>query len=829
MSKLNFKQQVLPHLVSVSILAIVTILFFSPMFFGNRVIEQNDVIQGISSGKEIVDYRERTGEEALWTNSMFGGMPAYLINIKYEGEGIINFFQKVFSLGFPRQAEVILKCMLSFYVLLIVFKVRPYLALIGAIAYGLGTFNIVSLEAGHIWKIEAIAYMPLVLAGIHLTYRGKLLGGFALTALALALEIDSNHLQITYYLLLTVLFYGIAMLVHAIRQQDLQPFLIRSGVLVAAALLAVGTNFGRIWNTYQYGQYSTRGPSALVKEGESRQEGLDRDYVFNYSLTVAETMTLFVPDFSGGASNRNIGMDSNLAEFLQSANLNRQQVQNFVQNAPTYWGGKIPSTAGPTYAGAIIVFLFFIGCFFAPQPHRTWLVAATVFSVMLAWGRFFPSFNYLLYDIFPGYNKFRTVEMAMVIALLCIPLLGLIGLESLLRSAWNDKTRKRLFIATGIPLGILVLLIVLAGSFSFEGSVDSRYLAQQGGDLIVDALQDDRADLLRSDALRSLVFCLLAGVAIFFHRSEKLGYLGLAAALVFLSTVDLWSVGKRFLTEDDYVRERNRMAVVNATEADQFIIQQNTSHARTLNLAAAQGPFNDAVTSYFHASIGGYHGAKLGRYQDLVENHLGEEMNRAIQSLQQGQRDFTNTPALNMLNTRYIKAGEAQNAVIVNEQALGNAWLVSEIKSVENANEAIEALGTINPAQTAVVNTNDFELLSTSFSGEGEISLVQYEPNYLKYEANVPAESFAVFSEIYYPDGWEVKIDGQETDYLRANYLLRALPIPAGQHTIEFSFNPTSYRVGSTVSLISSVLLLLIVVAALVFSFRPSSNQVAVA
>jgi len=821
MSKLNFNEQVFPHLLSVAILVIITILFFSPMFFGSKVIEQYDVVQGISSGQEIKEYRKKTGEEALWTNSMFGGMPAYLINIKYEGDGIINFFQKVYSLGFPRQAEVILKCFLSFYILLIIFGVRPYLALAGAVAYGLGTFNIVSLEAGHIWKVEAIAYMPLVLGGIHLTYRGKLLGGFALTALALALEIDSNHLQITYYLLLLVIFYGIAMLVHAIRQKELKPFLIRSGILVAAALLAVGTNLGRIWNTYQYGQYSTRGPSALVKENESSQDGLDRDYVFNYSLTMAETMTLFVPDFSGGATGRNIGMDSNLGEFLQQANLNRQQIQNFVQNAPTYWGGKI-STAGPTYAGAIIVFLFFIGCFFAPQPHRTWLIVATIFSIMLTWGKFFPSFNYLLYDALPGYNKFRTVEMAMVIALLCIPLLGLIGLESLLRSSWNDKIRKKFLIATGVPISILVLLIVLAGSFNFEGSVDSRYLAQQGGDLIVDALQDDRADLLRSDALRSLVFCLLAATAIFFYKLERLKYLGLAAVLALLSTVDMWSVAKRFLTEEDYVRERNRFAATTASEADNFILQQNASRARVLNL---QNPFNDAVTSYYHASVGGYHGAKLGRYQDLIESHLGNEVNQAIQTLQQGQRTFENIPVLNMLNTRYFKAGEAQNAVLVNDQALGNAWLVSQVQTVANADEAIEAIRTIDPAQTAVVNTSDFELSSTSFSDAGEIKQVEYQPNYLKYEANVPAESFAVFSEIYYPDGWEVKIDDQETDYLRANYAFRALVIPAGQHTIEFSFNPTSYRVGSTVSLIASIILLLVVVAALGLSFRSLKND----
>ncbi len=812
MARLNFRQQVLPHIIAVVVFLIVTILFFSPMFFSGKVIEQYDVSQGVASGQEIKEYRERTGQEALWTNSMFGGMPAYLINIKYQGEGIINFFQKVYSFGFPRQAEVILKCFLSFYIMLVIFGVRPYLAIAGAIAYGLGTFNIASLEAGHIWKIEAIAYMPLVLGGIHLTYRGNLIWGFTLTALALALEIDSNHLQITYYLLITVIIYGAAMLMGAIRKKQLQPFLIGSGVIVMAALLAVGTNFGRIWNTYQYGQYSTRGPSALVKEDASSESGLDRDYVFTYSLTIAETMTLFIPDFSGGASNRNIGMDSNFAEFLQGTNLNRQQIQNYVQNAPTYWGGKTPGTSGPTYAGAVMIFLFFIGCFFAPQPHRTWLIIATVLSIMLTWGRYFPSFNYLLYDILPGYNKFRTVEMAMVIALLCIPLLGLLGLESVLKITWNKVTQKRFYLAAGVPIALALLMIVFGGAFDFEGPADGNYQAQ-----MVDALQDDRAELLRGDAFRSMIFCVLTAALIFLFRSDRLSYTWLALGVVALSTVDLWTVDKRFLIESDYVRKRNQFSGFSATEADDFILQQNTERARVLNLL---NPFNDGVTSYFHASIGGYHGAKLGRYQDLIEYHLGNEVSSVIQNLQQGTMTFGNIPALNMLNTRYFKAGNNRNAVIPNENALGSAWLVNEIRAVQSANETIEALGEINPAQTAIVNTSDFELPKTNYSSNGTIRLTDYEPNHLTYEANVSEVSFVVFSEIYYPDGWEAYIDEQPTDYLRTNYLLRALIIPAGQHKIEFRFNPTSYRVGSSVSLVASILLLLAVLGSLAMSAR---------
>ncbi len=814
MPKIDFKKQLLPHLVAIFVFLVVAIVFFGPMFFENKTIEQNDVIQGVASGQEIREYRESTGEEALWTNSMFGGMPAYLINIKYKGDSIVNFFQNVYSFGLPRQAEVILKCFLSFYIMLVIFGVRPYLAIAGALAYGLGTFNIVSLEAGHIWKIEAIAYMPLVLGGIHLTYRGNLLWGFTLAAVALALELDSNHLQITYYLLLMVIIYGLAMLVQAVKKKKLASFFKKSFILILAALLGVGANFARIWNTYQYGQYSTRGPSVLTEEQGNSGEGLDRDYVFAYSLNVAETFTLFIPDFSGGASNRDIGMQSNLANFLQGTNLSRQQIQNFVSNAPTYWGGKI-STAGPTYAGAIMVFLFFIGCFFAPQPHRTWLIVATVFSIMLTWGKYFPSLNYLLYDILPGYNKFRTVEMAMVIALLCIPLLGLMGLENLLRQKWDKATQKKFFIATGIPLGIALLFVLFAGAFDFEGPSDSRFLAQQGGEMMVDALQDDRADLLRGDAIRSLIFSILAGALIFFFMQGKVSYLILAGGIVVFSTLDLWTVGKRFLTDEDYIRDRNRYAAMTATEADEYIMQQNQDKARVLNL---MNPFNDALTSYFHASIGGYHGAKLGRYQDLIDYHLSNEISGLIENLQQGNTDFTNIEVLNMLNTRFIKAGDSRNAVIVNEQALGKAWLVSDVREVGSADEAIAALGEIDPGQTAVLNTTDFSLEQRSFNGQGTIKMTSYQPNELVYQTNVPAESFAVFSEIYYPDGWQAYIDDEPVEHVRVNFILRGLSIPAGEHTIRFEFRPQSYYLGSNISLIASIIVALSLAVSIVWS-----------
>ncbi|MDF9798014.1 hypothetical protein OKW21_003277 [Catalinimonas alkaloidigena] len=816
MPKIDFKKQVLPHLVAVIIFLIVTIMFFSPMFFENKTLQQTDVLMGLSSGQELKEYRERTGEEALWTNAMFSGMPAYLISIRYQGEAIIDFLQNLYSFWLPRQAEVIFKGFLSFYILLVIFGVRPYLAIAGAIAYGLGTFNIVSLGAGHIWKVEAIAYMPLVLAGIHLTYRGKLLWGFTLTAVALALEIDSNHLQITYYLLLVVLIYGIAMLVDAIKKKNLKPFVTQSLILILAAALGAGTNLGRLWNTYQYGQYSTRGPSPLSESVASGDdEGLDRDYVFNYSIGIAETFTLMVPDFSGGASNRNIGMDSELAEMLQSANVSRQQIQGFVSNAPTYWGSK-PSTAGPTYAGAIVAFLFFIGCFFASKKHRIWLIIATVFSIMLSWGNNFSSFNYLIYDVLPGYNKFRVVEMALVIALLCIPILAFLGIEHLLRSEWNAGTKKRFFIASAIPLGLMLLLIVFGGVFSFSGAGDSR-LAQMGGEAMVDAVKEDRVSLLRSDAFRTLFFSLLAAVLIFFYKGKKFAFIWLAVGIIALSSVDMWTVAKRFISEDNYVRERNKFDVMTASEADNFILEQNENRARVLNL---QNPWNDGITSYYHSSIGGYHGAKLGRYQDLINYYLNDELVGIIQNLQNNSTNFTNLQVLNMLNARFFKAGAAQNAVLINDQALGNVWLVGNIQKVSNADEAIEALSTADLASTAILNTSDFSMEQNSFNQQGDIQMTNYEPNELTYQADVQEESFAVFSEIYYPEGWQAYIDDEPVEHVRVNYILRGLSIPAGQHSIRFEFKPQSYYVGSSVSLVCSILLSIMLVVSLGMSAK---------
>ncbi len=815
--RIDFKSHILPHLVAIAVFLLVTVLFFSPIFFSNQAIQQSDILYGSGAGQEINEYRQATGQEALWTNSMFGGMPAYLINVLYPGEQIVNTLQDIYTLWLPRTPGLVFISMLSFYILLLVFSIRPYLAMAGAIAFGLGTFNLISLEAGHIWKVDAIAYMPLVLAGIHTAMRGHRIWGFTLTALALAFEINSNHLQITYYLLLTVLIYGITMLVYAIRQKALKPFLINAVILVFAALLAVGTTVGRLWNTYQYTQYSTRGPSDLTTaEGNAGSSGLTRDYVFNWSIGKLETFTLLVPDFSGGGSGRGVGPNSETADYLQSQNLNRQQMQQLLAGSPTYWGEK-PFTGGPTYAGAVICFLFVLGCFLAPKKHRTWLIIATVFSIVLAWGKHFAVINDLVFAYFPGYAKFRTVEMSMVMALLCIPLLGFLGLEALLEKGWNVQTSKKFWWATGITAGILLTLIVFAGAGSYEAAPDQQYLAQgEAYAGLVEAWRDDRAGMLRSDAFRSLFLVLAVAALLYFYLNKKFGFTLLALGLGALTLFDLWGVGKRYLTDEDYVRESRRENFFNPTEADQYILQDTTQY-RVLNL---QNTFDNALPSYFHASIGGYHGAKLRRYQDLIDRYLINEINAAVEQLQKGQRNFTNIPVLNMLNAKYMVAGNTRNAVVTNSQALGNAWLVSEVQKVNNPDEAIAALGSLDPARTAVVDVSEFPVTQTTYSSQGTIKLTKYQPNHLTYEANTTGESFAVFSEIYYPDGWKALLDGKEADYIRADYVLRALPLPAGDHTVEFIFDPASYRIGSTVMIVCSIMLLLALVGSIGYTVK---------
>lgn len=811
MKKINFKEHILPHIIAVLVFLIVVILYFSPVIFENKVLNQPDIIQWQGGAQELIDHRESTGEEGLWTNSMFGGMPGYLVNVKWDNYPI-EILQQIMALGLPHPIWYVFLAFVSYYILLLTFGVRPYLAIGGAIAFGFSSFNIIGLSAGHSARIGAIAFMPLVLAGIHLTYSRWKLMGFALTATALALHLRINHLQITYYLLLIVIIYSIYRLIIAVKQKELFSLVKTNLLLFGAAIIALGTFMGQFWSVYQYSKYSTRGASELTSSDASSNDGLAKDYAFSYSNGILEPMTLFIPYFYGGSSAEELGSNSNLAEALRNNGLPPVQVAQQLKQVPTYWGNQ-PLSA-PYYTGAIIVFLFILGILKIDIRHSWWLLLATALAIMLSWGDNFETFNYLMFDYFPGYNKFRSVTFALVMAIFSMPLLGFMALEVLIKEGLTPQNKKHLLLATAIAGGIALIAIIFAFGSSFRGAIDERL-----GNLppwFLDALRDDRRSLLQKDAFRSLFLVLACASIVYFYLHKKLSEALAFGLLIVLNIGDHYLVNKRYVNEKNFERNPSRDFFAE-NEADRFIKEDKDLHYRVYNL---QNPFNEARTSYHHSSIGGYHGAKLRRYQELIEHCISPETNTMIAGLQSGNPDFNDYDVLNMLNAKYLTYGEAKNTVLKNEAALGNAWLVQEVNSVNSPDEELQQVCNIDSEQTAVVDASKFKVSNKKYGASGSIILEEYKPNYLKYNYESTDESFVVFSEIYYPEGWKVTVDGKESSHIRANYILRAMEVPAGKHVIEFRFEPQVYTLGNSISFISSVLLILILIFSLGWTIK---------
>lgn len=786
------RQKALPHLLAILIFILLTVLFYSPIFFEGKILNQNDVNQGIASGSELAAFRKQTGEEGLWTNSMFSGMPAYLINVRWSGAEPLTVIEKVISLGFPNSAKETFLSLVCFYILLIVFGVRPSIAIVGSIAYAFSTYFIVSIEAGHLWKMRAIAYAPLVLAGVHLVYTRKFLWGFALTALALALEINSNHIQITYYLGLMLVIYGTVQLIFALREKELKSFAIASALLAGSVVLAIGANLGKLWSTYEYGKYSIRGKSELASNTQS-SGGLDRDYAFEWSSGVAESFTLLVPNFYGGASGNYTGQNSDLEIAMRQNGVPEAQIAQYTRGLLGYWGPQ-PFTSGPVYAGALVVFFFVLGILYADKRYTTWLVAATAFSIVLSWGKHFPFVNYFLFDYLPMYNKFRAVSMAVVIALMAMPLLGCLGLEKLLQEKWDKKSQKNLFIALGITGGLALLIAIIA----YVPALDLGDIPQW----VKNAVDSSRKSIIRKDAFRTIFFVAAAGAVVFFYLRKSIGTVVFSGLLILLIVIDIMGVDYRYVQEENYIKKK-RNNFFTETPADQLIKQDKNTPFRVLNL---QNPFNEARTSAFHHSIGGYHGAKMRRYQDLITHHLQYEINDIVQA---GNISNSNANVLNMLNTRYLLAGQTADAVIRNPYHNGNAWFVQEVIAANNPDEEIQLLDSINTKTQAVIDVSKFRKPEFTYDSAATITLKDYAPNKLVYEATTATDGYAVFSEVYYPEGWKAFIDGQETSIDRVNYVLRAMKIPAGNHTVEFTFKPISYSVGNKVMLVANILLLL--------------------
>lgn len=795
---------VLPHLLAIVIFITISLVYFYPLLEG-KVIHTNDGTVARNAAKEISDFRAKQGEEPLWTNSMFSGMPAYLISTLYKGNLMRYVNTALNFLNHP--ASYIFLAMLGFYIVLLLFKTDQRLAIAGAIAYGLSTYFFFIIAAGHNTKALAIAYMTPMIGSIYYSYRHDAIKGALLVTFFLTLEMLANHPQITYYAFMCILTFILVEFIYSVRSKEIMKFVKSSLILIVPVILAIGMNFSSLYSTYEYGKYSTRSKSELETTDSNKTSGLDRDYITQWSYGVDETMTLLIPNFKGGA-NKPFDKSSETVTVLR-----RNNAAQYVSQFQQYWGTQ-PWVDGPVYVGAIVVFLFLLGLIIVKGAVKWWLLAATILSVMLAWGKNFMPLTNLFLDFFPGYNKFRAVTTILVIAEFCIPLLGMLALRDIFNGTVSKKDLlKGIKIAFGFAGGVTLLFVLIprmAGSF-----ISPAETGIELPDWLSSALIADRQKLLRGDALRSFFLILLATSVIIAFLYEKLrkDYAIILLAVLFLG--DMWLIDKRYLNTDKFIRKEAKAKLQAPTTADTFILQDK-SHFRVLNVSIST--FNDASTSYFHKSIGGYHGAKLKRYQELIDTSLFfnisliRSVGSSAKSIEDFESVFNSTSALNMLNTKYV-IYNPEAPPLVNRKALGNAWFVANPLFAENANEEISSVNRIYPSIQAVIDKKFQNLVSkTSYPVEegDKIELKSYEPNELVYTSSSSGDNLAVFSEIFYPAGWKSFINGKESPHFRVNYVLRGMIIPAGDHEIKFRFEPASYIVGNKISYASSAIFVLL-------------------
>ncbi len=822
MKKINFTAHILPHVVAVGIFFLITLFFFNPIFFENKNLAQHDVQQFLGSSKALSEYRDKTGEEALWTNSMFSGMPAYLISVQW-GNVAIAFIKKAMSLMLPHPISNIFIAFLCYYIMILSFRIRPYLAIAGAIAFGLSSYMIIGLGAGHNGRIGAIAFMPLVMAGIQLAFNGKRILGFGITAAGMALHLRENHVQMTYYLLLIVIIFGIVQLIEATKNKTLPELLKTVGILIIAVLLGAGTFFGQFWAIREYSAYSTRGKSDLAtphQPGNEDAAGMSKEYAFEFSNGILEPVTLMIPNVFGGSSG-NFLITNQKSEVYQALVRSGDQktANQLAQFTSAYWGDQ--RLASPYYAGAIIVFLFVLGIIFAEKKYVWWLVSVSILGLFLSWGSNFAAFNYLMFDYFPGYNIFRSVTFTLILILFAMPLLGLLGLENLLARKADKNSKNKILVAFALTGGLCLLFWVFAGMFSFMKDNEAQLPAW-----FIDALADDRKSLLRSDAMRSFFFILGAFIVIYFDVHKKISPIGFYAFVIFMITVDLAVVDKRYFTDDNYKR-RSDNSFFALTEADQEILK-DTSNYRVYNLSYLTGkgdnPFAEARTSYHHHSIGGYHAAKLRRYAEFYDSCLVRQTQQFVEQAQKGNTTFNNLPAFNMLNIKYIPIGPRREDILTNQSANGNAWFVTQVLTTESALEELDKTCSINTKTTAVINASEFSAKEYGLTDStGTIRMIKNTPKSIRYASDSRSGGLVVFSEIYYP-GWKATIDGKESNILRADYILRALQVPGGKHTIEFTFEPQAFVTGNKITTASSWLVFFIFLGSLGWSLKSKKD-----
>lgn len=780
----SFLKKAWPHVVAIALFYLLTCIYFAPVVFEDKGLPQGDVTQSLGWGKDGNDYVQKTGNAVYWSNQMFGGMP-HNYTITNNTHNIYYTFAIPLYGGFHgHHAGLFFIYLVGFYIFLVSIGCNPWLSILGAIAYAFTSYNLIIIEAGHVNKGRVMATIAPIVGGVILSYRGKYLWGGLITILFVGLNVVWDHQQISYYLILILACLSITYLVYAIKEHTLKNYILSSIFLLVMAGCAALPAAGKLIPAMDYAKETMRGGAVLQKntEGETEKSGLEKDYAYQWSYGKAETMTLLIPNMYGASSHYNIGNDSHLYKALRGTGQGKQ----FCRYAPTYWGPQ-PFTSGPVYAGAIVCFLFILGLFIVKGPEKWWLLAATIISIVLSWGGNFATVNNFLFDHLPLYNKFRTPSMALIIAGFTMAATAALAIKEICQmhkenknAAKTGKTKpdeskkimRYVYISAGITGGLCLIFALFGGSlFSFSAPADANY-----PDWLVSALKDDRKAMLTTDAWRSFVFIAMAFVLIwaYIKYSFKANYLIIALGALIL--IDLWTVDKRFLNDDSFVKKEKALEI-KATPADEMILQDTDPDYRVLNLTT--NTFNESTTSYFHKSIGGYSPAKLRRYQDIIEYHFAKGLNMNV---------------LNMLNTRYfIVPGQDQSPMVQrNPNALGNAWFVDSVKWVNGPDEEIVAITNFNPAKTAYIdncwkdNLKGLSDVTTSADTAGSIQLVNYaNPGNLIYESDNSNTQLAVFSEVYYKT-WHAYIDGQEAPLVRVNYILRGLEIPAGHHTIEF-------------------------------------------
>ena len=830
----------LPDLIAILAFVLLSFAYFFPADMEGRILFQHDSVAGVGAGQESKEYLERTGERTRWTNAIFGGMPTYQMSPSYDSTKVLNWAEKLYRLYLPDYVMLTFMMMIGFYLLLRAFGLSVWLASLGGIVWAFSSYFFILISAGHIWKFITLAYVPPTIAGVVLAYRKKYLLGGLVTAFFIALQILSNHIQMSYYFMFVILFMVVAYFADAYQKKELPHFFKASAVLVLAAAVGACINLSNLYHTYEYSKETMRGKSELKQEvaaAKQTSSGLDRDYITAWSYGIGETWSLLVPNVKGGSSSAILSQSK---AAMEKAN---PMYGSVYSQFPQYFGDQ-PWTAGPVYVGAFVLFLFVLGCFIVKGPLKWALLGATVFSILLSWGKNLMGLTDFFIDYVPLYNKFRAVSSILVIAEFTIPLLAVLALKEIVGKPAvlkEKENRTALFISLALTAGVALLLAVAPGML-FSDFVTPREMAalQQGLPQehlmpLVSNMTEMREAIVASDAWRSFFIIVIGCVLLFLYQQQKLKASLMVAGVTLLCLADMWTVNKRYLNDDLFVPKSQRTEAFVKTQADEIILQDTAQNYRVLNFVGFPGnTFNENNTAYWHKSVGGYHAAKLRRYQEMIDHHIMPEMEATYREVAQASGRMDSVDAskfrvLNMLNTKYFifPAGkDGQPVPVVNPYAYGNAWFVDRVQYVKDANEEIAALNTVVPTETAVVDAKFKDALTGWSEGhkdaESVVQLTSYEPNRLTYHVSSAKGGVVVFSEIYYP-GWQATIDGAPVDIARADYILRAMHVPSGSHTIEMWFEPQSIRVTETIAYVA---LALLVIGVMAWVWRQKNNWI---